>query len=222
MSDIRIVTISREYGSGGGPIGKIVAGHLGWRLVDDNLVGEIARRGGVSPDVAARFDERVDPWFHRLVKAIWQGGYEGVATDPGRGVFDADAMAELWHRVIAESAEIGCCVIVGRGGQCLLRGRHDAFHVSVHAPLAWKERLLREMGAVAPGADLRALTEETDRRRAAYVRRYFGEDWTARHLYHLVISGTVGLERAAQAILVAAGLTAEAPGRGDQPDNRSA
>jgi cytidylate kinase len=202
---IRAITISREYGSGGGIIARILAHRLGWKLVDSALIDEIARIANVNPQVAARLDEAIDPWFHRLTKALWRGGYEGSATCELTDSFDADAMASMCRRVITEAVEIGQCVIVGRGGQCILQARQDVFHVSVYAPLAQKIERLRDRKP--PGTDLAALAYETDRRRAAYVRRYFGQDWTDRHLYNLAICSGCGLERTASAIMQAAGLS---------------
>ena len=202
---IRAITISREYGSGGGIIARILAHRLGWRLVDSALIDEIARIANVNPQIAARLDESVDPWFHRLTKALWRGGYEGSATFVLADVFDADAMVSLCQRIITEAAEIGQCVIVGRGGQCILQDRQDVFHVSVYAPLG--QRIDRLRDRKPPGMDLAALAQETDRRRAAYIRRYFGQDWTDRHLYNLAICSSCGLERAASVIIQAAGLS---------------
>ncbi len=201
---IRVITVSREYGSGGGPIARIVAERLGWRLVDDPLVKELAKTADVNPELAARYDESIDPWFYRLFKAIWRGGFEGVLSNAGTADFDADMMAEIWHRTIRESAELGECVIVGRGGQCLLQERADTFHVSVFAPMQLRVRLLSEV--LPPGTDIERYAREVDGRRAAYVRRYFSQDWTNRHLYHLMICAEIGFERAAEAILCAAGL----------------
>jgi cytidylate kinase len=201
---IRVITIGREFGSGGALIAAIVAKRLGWKLLDKALVEEIARVAQINPSLAERYDECLDPWFHRLAKAMWQGGYEGVATSVER-VFDADAMAALYRRVIEEAASIGNCVTVGRGGQCFLQNRKDVFHVFVYAPLEEKIERLRERIS-DPNADLAALAEETDRMRATYVKRYFGWEWTNHHLYDLMISSSVGLEAAASAILAAAGL----------------
>ncbi len=210
---IRVITISREFGSGGSEVARILAQRLGWKLIDDPLVAEIAQRADVSPDLARRYDECVDPWFHRMFKALWHGGYEGVVSRGELNAFDADAMAELWTRVIRESAELGQCVIVGRGAQCLLQSRKDVFHVSVFAEMEDRVRNLRGplRRHVPPDADPRALAEESDQRRASYVRRYFGEDWKDYHLYHMVINSAVGFEAAATAILLAAGLTARQP-----------
>jgi cytidylate kinase len=198
------ITISREYGSGGAEIARRVAERLGWKLIDKCLIEDIARLAKVTPEVARRYDERVNPWFERLIKAVWRGGFEGSASRVEAGAFDAEEMAQLAVRVIREAAELGHAVIVGRGGQCILRDRQDTFHVSVHAPLELRVENLRRMFGSAAGTAEQA--EETDRQRAAYVRRYFGEDWKEPRLYHLVIDASMGLDRAADAIVEAAGL----------------
>ncbi len=199
---VRVITISREYGSGGGAIARVLAQRLGWRLVDNALIEEIAKIAGVTAGVAERLDESVDPWFHRLTKELWRGGFEGSATRLLTNVFDADAMAALCRRVVTEAADIGQCVIVGRGGQCILQNHPDAFHVSVYATLADRIRRVRERNPTA--MDPTALIAETDRRRASYIRRYFGHDWTNRHLYDLQICSSCGIEQAASIVLFAA------------------
>ena len=200
----RVITISREYGSGGAEIARLLAGRLGWKLVDDPLLDEIARRAKVPCDVARRYDECVNPWFQRLIQAVWRGGFEGSASRVEGSAFDADQMTRLWAEAIRKAAQIGQTVVVGRGGQCILRDRKDAFHVSVHAPLEWRiENLRRVLGL---GVGVEELAEETDRRRSAFIRRYFGEDWKDFRLYHLVIDSSIGLDRAAEVILTAAGL----------------
>jgi cytidylate kinase len=201
---IRVITISREYGSGGAEIARLITERLGWKLVDNLLIAEIAQQAKVNHELAQRYDETVNPWFNRLTKALWKGGYEGVATTVDSPDFDADAMAALCRRIIEEAAALGNCVIVGRGGQCILQEYADVFHVSVYAPL--KERLRRLRERCPAGTDVAALAEETDRKRAQYIRHYFGHDWTNRHLYDLCICSSVGLEAAAAAILCAAHL----------------
>ena len=201
---IRAITISREYGSGGGSLAQILAEQLQWRLVDAALVQKIAEKARVDPSVAEQFDERVDPWFHRLNKALWLGGFEGMASRVEGEGFDADAMAALCRRVIEESAGLGSCIIVGRGGQCILQKRPDVFHVSLYAPLP--ERIKRLNERFPPGTNVAALAAETDRIRAAYIRHYHDVAWTDRHLYDLMICTTIGLHAAASIILLAAGL----------------
>ncbi len=209
MSDMfRVITISREYGSGGTSIARRIAERLGWQLVDDPLVVEIARRAQVHPDVARRYDERVSPWFERLTQSLWRGGFEGSASRAEGLAFDADEMSRLWSQLIRETAEIGKAVIVGRGSQCTLRDRQDVFHVSLYAPIEF--RIEHQRGLVPAQTDLEDLARETDRQRAAYIRRYFGEDWKDRRLYHLEINTSIGFERVADVIVTAAGLAAAA------------
>jgi len=206
---VRVITISREFGSGGSEVARILAERLEWKLIDDPLVAEIAQRANVSPEMARRYDECVDPWFHRMFKALWQGGDEGVVSHSQLNAFDADAMAGLWTRVIRESAQLGHCVIVGRGAQCLLQGSKDVFHVSVFAEMEQRVHNLRGplRRHVPPGSDPETMAEESDQRRAEYVSRYFGEDWKDYRLYQMVINSVVGFEAAATAILSAAGLS---------------
>jgi len=199
-----VVTISREYGSGGGRIAEMLAHRLGWRLVDKSLVAEVARRAQVDAETAARFDEGTDPWFHLLVKSLWQGGYEGLATTVDTSI-DSEGMARIAGEVVREAASLGQCVIVGRGSQCILHNHKDAFHVSVFGPRHEKIQRLRER--LAAGTDAEQSMEEMGRRRAAYITRFFGKDWKDRSLYHLIISSALGLETVTNTIICAAGLT---------------
>ncbi|HVB34803.1 MAG TPA: cytidylate kinase-like family protein [Patescibacteria group bacterium] len=204
----RAITISREYGSGGTSVARPIAERLGWQVIDDPLVEEIARRANVSPDLARRYDECVNPWFQGLIQSLWRGGFEGSASNVETVPFDADEMTRLWTEVIREAAEMGQAVIVGRGGQCILRDREDVFHVSLYAPIALRVENLRRMLKREDG--LAELAAATDRRRATYIRRYFGQDWKDPLLYHLAVNTSIGFERAAGAVVAAAGLASGA------------
>jgi cytidylate kinase len=201
-----VITISREYGSGGATLAEMLARSLDWKLVDESLVAEVAKRAKVDPGVAARYDECVDPWFHRLVKGLWQGGYEGLATAVDSKTIDSEGMTKFAGEIIREAASLGQCVIVGRGAQCILRNHKNVFHVSIFGPHQQKIQRMRDR--LAPGTNAERVMDETDRRRAAYINRFYGEDWKDRRLYHLVISSGLGLETVRDTILRAAGLTA--------------
>ncbi len=203
----RAITISREYGSGGGAIAHRLAKRLNWRLVEKQVLDEIAARACVSPDVAARYDENVDPWFHRMAKALWRGGFEGAASTVEGSEFDADTMAEFSEKLIREAAAIGQVVIVGRGAQCILQQDPEVFHVAIYAPRGFRIEQLRRR--LPPGTDLEAAMAEIDRRRAAYILRYFQQDAANRHLYHLMISSSLGADVVIETILHAAGLLAQ-------------
>jgi len=200
----RIVTVAREYGSGGGRIAQLLADRLDWKLLDRCLVEKIAQLAQVEPKLAEKYDERPDPWVNRIVRALWQGGVmRGTMAGPVPELFDADTMASLSQRAIEEAADIGNCVIVGRASQCILQERSDAFHVFIYAPRA--ERLRRIRTRHANRAEAEAALEARDQERAALIRRYFNQDWANRHLYDLMISSKLGEEVVLSTILQAMG-----------------
>jgi cytidylate kinase len=117
--------------------------------------------------------------------------------------FDAEVAAQLTRRIIDEAAEIGDCVVVGRGSQCILQQRDDAFHVFVYAPRRQRLERLLSRSARLSKAEMEKKMVAEDATRAAYVRDHYGEDWQNRHLYHLMISSSLG-EKEAVAIILSA------------------
>jgi cytidylate kinase len=214
----RVVTLAREYGSGGGSIAQLLADRLGWKLLDRCLVEKIAQAARVEPSVAQAYDERPDPWFDRLARVFWQGGtLRGVLPGPSLDVFDANVVASLTQGLIEEAAAMGNCVIVGRASQCILQRRRDTFHVFIYAPR--EERLRRVRTRHASLAEAEEALDARDRERAAYVRQFCNQDWTNRHLYHLMLSSSQGEQAAVSTILTAIGLDREglaSLGRGDR------
>ena len=212
MSEPRfsVVTVAREYGSGGASIATRLAERLGYELLDRAVVERIAALAKVGREVAGRFDEHVDPWAQRLSRALWYGGFEAVSVVDGE-VVNSDRVAVLSALIVKEAAAAGRCVIVGRGAQCLLRGRADTFHVFVYAPR--EERARRLQGRLAPGADIEFALDEVDRERGAYTRRYCGGNWLDPHLYHLMVNAAMGEDAAVSTILTALETGAPAPAR---------
>lgn len=201
---IRVVTVAREYASGGGRIAQMLAGRLGWKLLDRCLVEKIAKTARVKTEIAEKFDERPDPWLDRLAEVFWQSpGLRGYMGGRVQGRFDGEVAVNLTRRIIEEAADMGDCVIVGRGSQCILQQREDAFHVFVYAPRSERlARLIRRDPRLSKSEAEKRLEAE-DAIRAAYVRDHYGEDWQNRHLYHLMLSSCIGEKEAVSTILSA-------------------
>jgi cytidylate kinase len=204
MKTVRVITISREYGSGGAAIGQELAGRLGWKLLDRELILEMSRRAHVQPSVTTKMDEHPTPFIALLLKGFWHGN-EYTWSGPGPEVIDPDSIAQLSAMVIHEAARLGRCVIVGRGGQCILQDHEDAFHVFVYGSLPRK--LERTQTRHLTKTECEWALTDVDRTRATFIRRYYGCDWTDRRLYDLMISSDIGIAEASTAILAAAGLT---------------
>lgn len=197
---IRIITVEREYGSGGTAIAQSLAKRLNWKLWDEELTAEIARVAKVDPKVAQRCDEHVDTLLYRLFKVYARGSYErALPVAPDTGTFDTDRMVAMLRQVIHNVASRGASVIVGRGSTYFLRDRADAFHVFIYAPVEEKIRRLQGIGKTEKEA--LQLIEEIDRDRAAFIRHYFQAQWPHRPLYNMMINSKFGDEHVVETIL---------------------
>jgi hypothetical protein len=202
----RVLTVAREYESGGDRIAALLAQRLGWKLLDSALIEEIANLAHVDPQLAREFDERVDSWLHRVSRrALWHGGFDAVAVLPETAVFDAETMARLGRAAIEHAWETGDCVIVGRGSQCILQGRPDVFHVFVCAPEAL--RLASARRHTGGGADAAGWIRAVDGERARYVQMNFGRNWHDPHLYDLMVNSKIGGELVVPTILSGMGFS---------------
>lgn len=197
----RLLTIAREYGSGGAEIASIVAQALGWRLLDNSLLSEISRAARVPISDVVALDETIDPWLARIMRPLWGTSPDGMSPVGPVHLFDADAEAEFADKVIRNAYDPGRCVIVGRGAQCVLRREADVFHVFVYAN--WEERIERARGRHSGGTDLEALLVEMDERRLQYVERHYDADWFDPHLYDLMVNCNNQPQLAAELILAA-------------------
>ena len=195
----RIVTIEREFGSGGGGIACELARRLGWKLWDQQLTSEIAQRAQVPESAVASCEERVDSSLYRLSKAFWRGSYERGMPLANSRAFDTDHMMAMVEEIMRTIAAEGNAVIVGRGSPFFLREREDTFRVFTYAPRDEKMRRLLAMGKSREDAE--DLVENVDRERMAFIKHYFNADWPTRSLYHLMINTVVGDENVIATIL---------------------
>jgi cytidylate kinase len=196
---IRVITVEREYGSGGAVIAHELAKRLGWKFWDEELTAEIARVANVDHRAAQSCDERVDSVLYRLFKVYARGSYERALPIGETRAFDTDRMFATLEKVVEDVARRGNCVIVGRGSTYILRNRPDAFHVFVYAPVEEKIRRLRSIGKSEKEAI--QLIEDIDRDRAAFIRHYFGKEWPHRPLYNLLINSKFGDEYVVEMVL---------------------
>ncbi|MGC2499923.1 MAG: cytidylate kinase family protein, partial [Acidobacteriaceae bacterium] len=139
---IQVITVEREYGSQGADFAHHLAERLGWKLIDSCLIEDVARKAGVAPTLVKRFDERVDPWYHRFGKAIWVGSLERLPGDPE--VFDSERMVEFIRNYFLEQATNGRCVVLGRGAAAVLARAMGAFHIFVYASVARKIEYIKQ------------------------------------------------------------------------------
>jgi len=187
---IKIVTIEREYGSGGGEIAQLLATQLGWKLWDHLLTEEIARLADCPKAVVEVREERTDPLYYRLFKSFLRGSYEGSLNAHKLKVVDSECILKFTQQVVLDAAKNGNSVIVGRGSQQFLRNRTDALRVFLYAPREDKVRRLLARGKSEKEAH--QLVDTVDQERVAFIQKYFHVEWPDRAVYHSMINTAMG------------------------------
>jgi cytidylate kinase len=190
---VPVVTISRQYASGGGPIAQRVANELGAELLDRGLIREVAQRLGLPEVIVSEHDERGDSFVAQLVNAL-RIGYPDI-TAPGEIMDLPSAYLDLSDRafvqtseqVIQEAAKSDNIVIVGRGSHYVLRNHRRGLHVYVYAP--FESRVQRVMTEQSVGRDeAERRTRDFDRARARFARHFYHADWQSPQNYHLMLN----------------------------------
>ena len=183
----KIITISRQFGSGGRSIGKKVAQTLGYDYYDSELVKKVAEETGFDPEYVADAGEYA-PGRSVLSYAFSSGVSHG----------NMSANDYLWAaqcKVILELAEKGNCVIVGRCADYILRNREDCLNVFVYADTEYKAKRIVELYGVTDKSPEKRLADKDGKRKVNY--KYFtGREWGQPENYHLCLdSGSLGSEQ---------------------------
>jgi len=200
-SMFNVLTIAREYGSGGSDIGRKVAEILGWECIDKQIIERVAAMGKVDPAWAEKADEHAGAWWERVMKSFSQGVPEYYAG-PGDGsepVVDRDTLQQFTAKVIHEAAKMGNCVIIGRSSGCVLRCDPHVLRVLVYAPIA--EKIARMKLRHPHESDLQGLLLRMDSERIHYMQNYYGCDPRFRGLYHLCLNSTLGIDACAKLLV---------------------
>jgi shikimate kinase len=214
---IRIVTIEREYGCGGGEIARQLAERLQWKLWDEALTEEIARRAHCPKAVVERREERTDPLYYRLFKSFLRGSYEGSLNAHKLNLVDSETILKATRHVVREVVNQGNCVIVGRGSQHFLCDRKDTLRVFLYAPQ--EDKVQRVMARGKTEEEARERVDTVDRERIDFIQKYFGVEWPDRAVYHAMLNTAMGDEGVVQAIMDLVKISAPgiAAARGDGP-----
>lgn len=179
----RIITISREFGSGGRTIGKMVAEKLGIPCYDAEIIQKMADETGFAPDYVKEAGEYSPGSF---LSAAFSNRMFGPTNE--------DILWQHQYRVITELAEKGPCAIVGRCADYILEDKADCLKVFIHADLDFRaKRIVEVYGERAESPEERI--KDKDKRRAAYHRFYTNMKWGYAQNYDLTLnSGVLGID----------------------------
>jgi cytidylate kinase len=198
VTAMRAITISREYGSGGGEIAARLARKLGWQLIDHAVIEQTAQELEVHETEVAKHDEEyVESILSRIQNRIQQFNPTASTSVGGESIFasnpraaDTRAYQDTMRQIITAGADNGHVVIVGRAGQLLLADKRDVLHIRVVAPLELRVDYVSRREGLDPDA-ARSRVQAKDRARTRYMKTQYNCEHEDPHLYDLVIDTAV-------------------------------
>ena len=202
-----VITVSREYGSDGRSVAQRAADLLGYLCMNKDLLVEVANEAQVPVSEAERFDERPEHPAMRVIRKFLTPGhpeaitglseYEWWATatvpeltgraDSGLPLPDEEAFVNITREVISRLAERNNVVLVGRGGQALLRDRSNTLHLRVVAPIDYRIQVVIDREELASDVAAKRIRKMDDYRKR-YIKRHYGIAWNAAENYHLTLN----------------------------------
>ena len=191
-----VITIGREYGSGGRLIGKQLAQALGYSFLDKELITLAAQKSGMSAQLFADIDENAT---NSLLYSLASGAYMmGSRMAPGSDMPMTDKLFILQSNIIREEAEKGPCVVVGRCGDYVMEGRKSVYNIFIQAPFEDRvKRAVAEYGLEEKGAA--DTVRRTDKKRVNYYNYYSNRKWGRSSNYHLCVdSSKLGIDGTVQ------------------------
>ncbi len=196
-----IITISRETGSGGHTVGKLLAEKLGYTFYDKEIVASVAKEMGIDEKLILENGENMSDQDYIDMKSGFIPHYKEAEVP-------YEEIKEAQDRVIKSIADKGNCIIVGRGADFILRGRSDVINVFIHADMERRvRRVQRHEGVTGQEERIRKELEEKDRSRTTYYRYFTGGEWGKVENYTLSLdAGIFTKTQCAELIIKAVGM----------------
>ena len=183
-----VITVSREYGSGGRRIGRLVAEKLGVNFYDGELLSLVAKESGYTEEFVRQNDQKKT---QSLLYHLYIGSQILPASDM---IFIAQS------RVIKDLYAKESCVIVGRCADYILRGKENVINVFIHAPLESRVALVRD-GYGEKADNYKAYVMKKDKSRVAYYNYFADDAWGKAQTYDISINSDIGIEKSVDIIV---------------------
>ena len=195
MTDNLIITIGRQYGTGGRVIECKLAGKLGIKFLDRELIARAAKKSGFSEELFDQLDKRATNSFLYSLTMFGSTGLNGMSL--------TDQLYLAQAKVIREAAEAGPCVIVGRCADHVLRECPNKFDFFIHGSIEDRVRRIQTCGDYEiTGKTPQAALEKMDKQRSTYYNYYTGKAWGKCDHYDLCVNaGRLGVDKSVQILL---------------------
>jgi cytidylate kinase len=209
-----LITISREFGAGGGELAGLLGARLGWRVLDADIPHEVAASLHIPQSALEEWDEHVPSLLEKMGNALLMGSPELLLNPDVIGRPDPQRIALATREVLLAAAARPPLIVVGHGAQSLFHERPHSLHLRLVAPL--EDRIRRiDMRRAADPRDAATLARRMDADRANYVREHYGRDVRDPLLYHLQLNtGRIAMDDVVTIVLGLVSAAAPAIGEG--------
>jgi cytidylate kinase len=196
-----VITISRQFGAGGKTLGKRLAEKLGYTFADSDIVQMVAQAANVSPTWVETVEKEAGSTLSRVITRMVSKPLVDRVLKDERGYIDEQIYLDYLVVIIAQIAEEGNVIVLGRGSQYILNDHPDAFHILLVDEFENRVRFMEQNYGLAPAKAFQVVKTE-DKRRLALYRRLGKTDYDNPQLYHLVLNmARMNLKKAEELVL---------------------
>ena len=182
-----VLTISRMFGTGAEALGQTISKRLGYTFYHNELIQMVAKKAKVSTDWVEAMEKEAGSKFQKLMTSLVPKSLVDKVLDAERGYLDEEIYTDMLQHIITKIADGGDAVILGRGGQYILKDREDTYHILLVADLDYRVKYVQEQYDLIPKRAMLLVAIE-DKRRVQLYRKFGKVDYDQTDHYHLVFN----------------------------------
>lgn len=195
-----VVTISRQFGAGGLTLGKIIAEKCGLTFVSDEIIKMVAEKAKVSQNWVRMVEKEAGGKLQKFISSLVPKNLVDRVLDDKRGYIDEEIYLDLLGDIVTKIANEGNCVILGRGGQYILKDHRDVFHVLLIGEKSHRVKFMEEHYNLSK-AEAVQVVNAGDKRRTNLYRKINKADYDKPDHYHITLNmSRVSMDKAAMTI----------------------
>lgn len=182
-----VITISRQFGAGGLTLGKQLGEMLNFTFIDNEVISLISQKARVSKDWVKGIEKEAGGKLHQFISHLIPRGLVDRILDDQRGYIDEEIYIHLLDQIIRQLAEKDNCIILGRGGQYILKDHPDTIHILLIADKDDRVHFMETHYNLKPSQATQVVNAE-DKRRINLYRKFEKSDYDLPHHYHLTLN----------------------------------
>jgi len=195
-----VITISRQFGAGGLSLGRKVADTLGYNFFDEEIIQLVAQKAQVSPDWVRSIEKEAGGKLDKFISNLIPRSVVDRILDDQRGYIDEEIYVDLLDQIVSKVAEADNSIILGRGGQYILKGHPGVFHVLLVADIENRIGFVETKYQLTRSQATQTVNSE-DKKRINLYRKFNKTDYDRPDHYHLTLNmSKISLEKAAELV----------------------